>query len=187
MASIFRHGVPMKQGVEAGIGDPGPVRRSPAGVTDPGYSCQQPCESAPLPIRLSGRIRMKRHVTALVCAATMATSVCAQRFELSLDSKAAADALTIAPTNPLSAPYRPTALDRAVRDIGRQIDEKRAADAPRSAIEMFWEAEFWSSPLMKLIPVGGGPQRYPEDPYLLPAFLTVLERQSDYQLKLSDE
>ena len=40
---------------------------------------------------------------------------------------------------------------------------------------------------MKLIPVGGGPQRYPEDPYLLPAFLTVLERQSDYQLKLSDE
>ena len=129
---------------------------------------------------------MKRHVTALVCAASMATSVCAQHFELSLDSKAAADALTIAP-DPLFAPYRQTALDRAVREIERQIDEKRAAEAPRSAAQMFWEAEFWSSPLMKFIPVGGGPQRYPEDPYILANFLTVERRQSDHQLKLSDE
>jgi hypothetical protein len=133
------------------------------------------------------RIRMKRHVTALVCAAAMVASVRAQHFELTLQNKAAANALTLAPANPLSAPYRATALDRAMRDIERQIEEKRAAEAPRSAVQLFWEAEFWRSPLMKFIPVGGGPQRYPEDPYLMPSYLTVLERQSDYQLKLSDE
>jgi hypothetical protein len=133
------------------------------------------------------RIRMKRHVTALVCAAAMTTSVCGQHFELSLDNSAAADALTIAPAGPLTAPYRPTALDRAVREIERQIEEKRAAEAPRSAAQLFWEAEFWRSPLMKLIPVGGGPQRYPEDPYVMPTYLTVAERQSNYELKLSDE
>jgi hypothetical protein len=136
---------------------------------------------------MGGRIRMKRHVTTLVCAAAMVASAGAQHFELSLDSRAAADALTIAPADPLSAPYRATALDRAKREIERQIEEKHAAEAPRSAIQLFWEAEFWRSPLMKLIPVGGGPARYPEDPYLMPSYLTVLERQSNYELKLSDE
>jgi hypothetical protein len=130
---------------------------------------------------------MKRHVIALVCAASMATSVCAQHFELSLDSKAAADALTIAPADPLASPYRATALDRAMREIERQIEAKRASEAPKSATQLFWDAEFWHSPLMKLIPIPGGPQRYPEDPYIMPNYLTVLQRQSDYELKLSDE
>ena len=130
---------------------------------------------------------MKRHVIALICAASMATCVCAQQFELSLDRKAAADALTLAPTGPLTGPYHPTALDRAMNEIGRQIQAKRAAEAPKTAMQLFWEAEFWSSPLMKLIPIPGGPQRYPEDPYIMPTYLTVLQRQSDYELKLSDE
>jgi hypothetical protein len=133
------------------------------------------------------RIRMKRHVLALVCAAAMVASAEAQHFELSLDSKTAADGLRLAPADPFSAPYRATALDRAVREIERQIEEKRAADASKSATQLFWEAEFWRSPLMKLIPLGGGPQRYPEDPYVMPSYLTLAERQSDYQLKLLDE
>jgi cellobiose-specific phosphotransferase system component IIB len=130
---------------------------------------------------------MKRHVIALICAASMATSLCAQQFELSLDSKAAADALTLAPTGPLTGPYQATALDRAMREIERQIEAKRAAEAPKTAMQLFWEAEFWSSPLMKLIPIPGGPQRYTEDPYVMPNYFTVLQRQSNYELKLSDE
>jgi hypothetical protein len=130
---------------------------------------------------------MKRYLIALVCAASTATPVCAQHFELSLDRKAAADALTIAPADPLASPYNATALDRAMREIERQIEAKRAAEAPKSAIQLFWEAEFWQSPLMKLIPIPGGPQRYLEDPYVMPNYLTVLERQSDYELKRSDE
>ena len=130
---------------------------------------------------------MKRHVIALVCAATMATRVCSQQFELSLDSRAAADALTLPPDDFFDSPYRLTPLDRALRIIEKQIEEKHAAEAPKSAIQLFWEAEFWSSPLMKLIPVGGGPQRYSEDPFVMADYLTVARRQSDYQLKLSDE
>ena len=130
---------------------------------------------------------MRRSISVLVCALTMLASASAQQFELSLDSRAAADALTLPPDGFFDSPYRLTPLDRALRIIEKQIEEKRAAEAPKSAIQLFWEAEFWSSPLMKLIPVGGGPQRYPEDPFVMADYLTVARRQSDYQLKLSDE
>lgn len=130
---------------------------------------------------------MKRSIAALVCALSVLRSVSAQHFELALDSKAAADALTLTNRDPLAAPYQATATDRALREIERQIEEKRAADAARTPLQPFWEASFWNSPLMKLIPVGGGTQRYTEDPYVTADYLTLARRQSDYELKLSDE
>lgn len=130
---------------------------------------------------------MRRHLVLLVCALVMLASASAQHFELSLDSRAAADALVLAPNNSLEAPYRLTTTDRALRDIERQIEEKRAAEAASSPLQPFWEASFWKSPLMKLIPVVGAPERYPEDPFVTANYLTVAQRQSDYQLKLSDE
>jgi hypothetical protein len=123
---------------------------------------------------------MKRYLATLVGAVTMMGSASGQHFELSLDRRAAADALTL-------TPQRPTTIDRAVRAIEQQIEDKRAADAARSPLQPFWEAGFWSSPLMKLIPVAGGTQRYAEDPYVTPDYLTVARQQSEYQLKLSDK
>lgn len=130
---------------------------------------------------------MKFPLAALVCAFALLRSVSAQHFELALDSRAAADALTITNHDPLAFPYRETTIDRAIRTIERQIEEKRAADAARTPLQPFWEASFWNSPLMKLIPVGGWTQRYTEDPYVLANYLTLERRHSDYQLKLSDE
>jgi hypothetical protein len=130
---------------------------------------------------------MKLPLAALVCALSLLRSVSAQHFELALDSRAAADALTITSHDPLASPYRETTIDRAMGAIERQIEEKRAADAARTPLQPFWEASFWNSPLMKLIPVGGWTQRYAEDPYVLANYLTVERRQSDYQLKLSDK
>ena len=130
---------------------------------------------------------MRRHIALLVCALLMLASASAQHFELSLDNRAAADALVLDPENSLEAPYHLTTIDRALRVIERQIEEKRAAEKARSPLDPFWEASFWRSPLMKLIPVGGGTVRYPEDPYVMANYLTTERRQSDYQLKLSDE
>jgi hypothetical protein len=130
---------------------------------------------------------MKSPIAALVCALSVLRSVSAQHFELALDSRAAAEALTITNRDPLASPYQATTIDRAMRAIERQIEEKRAADAARTPLQPFWEANFWNSPLMKLIPVGGGTQRYAEDPYVMADYLTIARRQSDYQLKLSDE
>ena len=130
---------------------------------------------------------MRRHLSIMVCALLTMASASAQHFELSLDSRAAADALVLDPNNFFETPYRLTTTDRALRAIERQIEEKRAAEAARTPLQPFWEASFWKSPLMKLIPVGGGPERYPEDPYLMANYLTIARRQSDYQLKLSDE
>ena len=130
---------------------------------------------------------MRRHIPILVCALMMLASASAQHFELSLESRAAADALVLDPNNSFDAPYHLTTVDRALRAIERQIEEKRAAEEARSPLDPLRNASFWKSPLMKLIPVGGGPERYPEDPYVMANYLTVARRQSDYQLKLSDE
>ncbi len=130
---------------------------------------------------------MKRCITLLLCAIIAAASASAQHFELSLDRTASAGSFALASANQFDAPRRPTTIDRAVRSIEQQIEEKRAAEADRSLIHQFWEARFWSSPLMKLIPIPMGPQRLVEDPFVLPAYLTVSERQSDYQLRLSDK
>jgi hypothetical protein len=130
---------------------------------------------------------MRRLASVLICAITMLASASGQQFELSLDSRAAADALTLGRTDSLESPYRLTTIDRALRVIERQIEEKRAAEAARSPLAPFWEASFWKSPLMALIPVRGGPERYPEDPYVMANYLTIARRQSDYELKLSDE
>ena len=146
-----------------------------------------PCHFGRSPIEVDTTHRMRRSFSVLVCALTALASASAQQFELSLDSRAAAEALTLPPDNFSDSPYRLTAIERALRIIEKQIDEKHAADAPKSAIQQFWDAEFWHSPLMKFIPVGGGPERYPEDPFVLANYLTVDRRQSDYQLKLSDE
>ena len=130
---------------------------------------------------------MRRPISVLVCALATLASASGQHFELSLDSRAAADALVLDPENSLETPYQPTTLERALRHIERQIEEKRATEAERSPLQPFWEASFWKSPLMKLIPIGGGPERYPEDPYVMANYLTIARRQSDYELKLSDE
>ncbi|PZR77043.1 MAG: hypothetical protein DLM73_00595 [Chthoniobacterales bacterium] len=130
---------------------------------------------------------MKRCITLLACTLTIVTSASAQHFELSLDRTASAGSFNLTTANELYAPRRPTTIDRAVRAIEQQIEEKRAAEAARSPLQPFWEAKFWSSPLMKLIPIPMGPQRLVEDPFVMPAYLTVSERQSDYQLRISDK
>jgi hypothetical protein len=129
---------------------------------------------------------LSRHrcLGALVCLIATSGSVIGQHFELSLNARAATDSLILKAPDPAPGP---TTLERAMRSIEKQIDEKRAADFVRSPVQAFWEASFWKSPLMKLIPIPMGPQRYVEDPYLLPGYLTISERQSNYQLRLSDE
>src|SRR3954468_12980997 len=127
---------------------------------------------------------MKRHLAALAWMLTISASALAQQFELTLDRRAAAESLTLAA--PDSIP-RPTTLEKATRAIEKQIEEKRAVEANRSPLQPFWEATFWKSPLMKLIPIPLGPQPLAEDLLILPDYLSVSRMQSDYQLRLSDE
>ena len=130
---------------------------------------------------------MKRYLAGLICTVAMVSSVFGADFEFALDSRAYAGALTLAPGDASNAPRLVTPLDRALLVIEQQIEAKRAADASRSPLQSFWEAKFWSSPLMKLIPIPLGSNRWEEDSYILPEYLTVSWRQSEYQLRLSDE
>ncbi len=131
---------------------------------------------------------MKRHISVLCCAfTTLASAFAQQHFELSLDSTASAQSLSITGGDHFEAPHGTTAIERAIRAVEQRIDEKRAADAARSPLQPFWEAGFWKSPLMMLIPIAAGPQRDVDDPFFTPAYLTVPGRQIEHQLSVSEK
>jgi hypothetical protein len=78
----------------------------------------------------------------------------------------------------------PTTMELAIRHIQKQIDQQRANDAARSPLEPFWTASFWDSPLWKLIPIPMGPPKTNvDDPFFTPAYMTVLSKQQDYEMK----
>jgi hypothetical protein len=78
----------------------------------------------------------------------------------------------------------PTTVELAIRHIQKQIDQQHADDAARSPLEPFWKASFWDSPLWKLIPIPMGPPKTNvEDPFFTPAYMTVISRQQDYEMK----
>lgn len=122
----------------------------------------------------------------ILLSGAMLGTASAQRFEFSLNEAATDGALRLTVTNSFYAPHRTTTTDRALRAIEEQIDQKRAADAARSPLDPFWEASFWKSPLMKLIPIGGGPQKLVEDPFVVPQYLLQARRWSDFEIKASD-
>ena len=78
----------------------------------------------------------------------------------------------------------PTTVELAIRHIQKQIDQQRADDAGRSPLEPFWKASFWDSPLWKFIPIPMGPPKTNvDDPFFTPAYMTVISKQQDYEMK----
>jgi hypothetical protein len=88
---------------------------------------------------------------------------------------------------------RPTtspALELATRFIGDQIDKKRNAEAAEATIDRLWKASF-----LGLIPIKPGghpgtmnsPIEKDDDPFLTPAYLTVVSRQLDREVAASDK
>jgi len=80
----------------------------------------------------------------------------------------------------LEVPLGPTAVERAIDSVGKQIEAKRATDAVRSPL---WDLAMWrylpADPACTL----NSPVASDDDPFLTPEYLTVSARQMDYQLK----
>lgn len=105
---------------------------------------------------------------------------------------------TITITGHFETSTGPTTLELALRSIGEQMDQKRAADAAKSSFESLWKSPLWKSlpadPGGSLnSPVGGLPDnlaRTPlhlDDPFCTPAYLTLNGRRIDYELALSEK
>jgi len=91
-----------------------------------------------------------------------------------------------------------TTLERALRDLTQQMDQKRVEDAARSPLAPLWEHPLWkylpADPGGTLnSPVGALPDnlaRNPlhlDDPFRTPAYLTSRGRQLDYDLARSEK
>src|SRR5262245_45550551 len=77
-------------------------------------------------------------------------------------------------------PVGSTAVYRAIKSVGQQIDAKRAANAARSPL---WDLAIW-----RYLPTDPGrtlnsPVASADDPFFTPEYLKVSARQMDYQLK----
>jgi hypothetical protein len=105
---------------------------------------------------------------------------------------------TITITGRFETSTGPTTVELAVRSIGQQIDQKRAADAARSPLEPFWKNPLWkylpADPSGTLnSPVGGLPDnlarnpQHLDDQFYAPAYLTLHGQQLDYELALSEK
>ncbi|MEY2488544.1 MAG: hypothetical protein QOC70_486 [Verrucomicrobiota bacterium] len=92
----------------------------------------------------------------------------------------------------------PTPLELALRAIGQQIDQKRAADAAQSPLEPLWKEPLWkylpADPAGTLnSPVGALPDNLARNPLHLddrfstPVYLTLPGQQLDYELALSEK
>jgi hypothetical protein len=84
----------------------------------------------------------------------------------------------------LEVPPGPTAVERAINSVGKQIEAKRATDAIRLPL---WDLAIWrylpTDPARTLnSPVASG-----DDPFFTPDYLKVSVRQMDYQLKKSEK
>jgi hypothetical protein len=98
------------------------------------------------------------------------------------------DPSSITLTGHLESSDRPTTVELAIRHIQKQIDQQRADDAAHSPLEPFWKASFWDSPLWKLIPIPMGPPKTNvDDPFFTPAYMTVISKQQDYEMKRSEK
>jgi hypothetical protein len=88
----------------------------------------------------------------------------------------------------------PTTLQLAIRSLGKEIDQKRAADALRTPLEPLWQASFW-----RYIPIGGTsaigptgvvPSEYvvkQGDPFFVPGYLRFEMLQLDRELVVSEK
>jgi hypothetical protein len=105
---------------------------------------------------------------------------------------------TITITDHFEISARPTTLELALRSIGRQIDQKHAADAAQSPLEPLWKEPLWkylpADPAGTLnSPVGSLPDnlarnpQHLDDPFSTPVYLTLHGQQLDYELALSEK
>ena len=88
----------------------------------------------------------------------------------------------------------PTTLQLAIRSLGKEIDQKRAADALRTPLEPFWQASFW-----RYIPIGGTSALGPSgvipselvvkqgDTFFVPGYLRFEMLQLDRELAVSEK
>jgi hypothetical protein len=92
----------------------------------------------------------------------------------------------------------PTTLERALRALEQQIDQKRAAEAAQSPLESFWKNPLWkylpsdpggtlNSPTVSLPDrLARTPLRL-DDPFCTPAYLMFAGRRLDQELALSEK
>jgi hypothetical protein len=93
-------------------------------------------------------------------------------------------AITI--TGNFELPRGPTSFDRAVKEIGDQIERRREAELDKaSTLGAFWRARFWD-----YLPKGSGSMNSPteedDDPFFTPSYLTLSYRVLDRQLAESE-
>ena len=105
---------------------------------------------------------------------------------------------TITITGHFETSTGPTPLELALRSIGHQLDQKRAAEAARSPLESFWKDPLWkylpADPAGTLnSPVGALPDKlarnpqHLDDPFYTPAYLTLQGQRLDHELALSEK
>lgn len=80
----------------------------------------------------------------------------------------------------------PTAVERAIKSVGEQIDAKHAAEAARSQASPVLDLRIWrylpADPAHTL----NARVASDDDPFFTPAYLSVTARQLDSQLKKSE-
>ena len=94
--------------------------------------------------------------------------------------------IVITITGNFEVPRTPTSFDRAVKDIGDQIERRREAELDKaSTLGAIWRARFWD-----YLPKGSGSMNSPteedDDPFFTPSYLTLSSRVLDRQLAESD-
>jgi hypothetical protein len=97
--------------------------------------------------------------------------------------------IVITLTNDFQAPRSPTSFDRAVKNIGDQIDARREAELDKATtVGALWRARFWdylprSTGGSLNSPVTGGDD---EDPFIVPFYLLPANRILDRKVAESD-
>ncbi len=129
----------------------------------------------------------------VVCLALGLLVVRAQgqdRAEQKVAESALLNPARITITGHFETALRPAAFELAVRSIEALIDQKPAADAAQAPLDRLWKNSF-----LKFIPIAecGHPEAMMsptvtgDDPFFTPAYLTVIGRQLDYQMALSEK
>ena len=98
------------------------------------------------------------------------------------------DRIAITLTHNFELPRRETSFDRAVRDIGDQIERRREVELDKATtLGAFWRARFWDY----LPKSTGGTMNSPvagddEDPFIVPFYLLPANRILDRKVAESD-
>jgi hypothetical protein len=100
------------------------------------------------------------------------------------------DPAPITLTDSFRRPTTSPTLELATRFIGDQIDKKRNAEAAEATIDRLWKASF-----LGFIPIKPGghpgtmnsPVEKDDDPFFTPAYLTVVTRNLDREVAVSDK